>query len=387
VQGRGGSTSRPALSTSALAVIDAVPSDGRPRTVNLRGVGTYRIAVVTDGDGKVAAGLPTGDVGAIVTNLVAWQAALTATGAVLTVACALLLVRRQLRPLRQVASTAHEVAQVPLASGDIQLGQRVPAHLTDEDTEVGRVGGALNTLLDHVESSLIARHRSEQQVRQFVADASHELRTPLATIAGYSELARLRPDDDVALRTALFKVDEESARMTSLVGDLLLLAQLDSGRPLQRQTVDLTRLLLEATSDARVLSPAHRWVLDLPDHVVEVLGDEQRLHQVATNLLTNARKYTPAGTTITVSARDGWFAIHDDGPGFPDDLSDTAFERFTRGDTARNREGGVGLGLALVAAIVAAHGGQVHLDSHPGDTAITVSLPTDGHATKGLRNL
>ena len=169
--------------------------------------------------------------------------------------------------------------------------------------------------------------------------------------------------------------------MTSLVSDLLLLARLDSGRPLRRETVDLTRLLIETTADARVLAPTHRWVLDLPDHVVEVVGDERGLHQVLTNVLTNARKYTPAGTTVTVSARDGWFAVHDDGPGFPEELLGTAFERFTRGDVARHREGGVGLGLALVAAIVAAHHGHVTLDSRPGDTTITVSLPTDRSPT------
>jgi two-component system OmpR family sensor kinase len=271
----------------------------------------------------------------------------------------------------------------------------VPEHLTDERTEVGQVGAALNALLAHVESSLEARHRSEQQVRQFVADASHELRTPLAIIAGYTELARRRPDDDLALRTALVKVEEESGRMTALVEDLLLLARLDSGRPLDRQQVDLTRLLLEAVSDARVLAPDHRWRLALPEEGVEVPGDEQRLHQVVTNLLTNARKYTPPGTTVTVRAHAGGFDVHDDGPGFPPELAGHAFERFVRGDVARTRGGdpgtagtaggvgingingigGAGLGLALVHAIVTAHGGAVTLATSPGDTTVAVSLP------------
>jgi len=212
-------------------------------------------------------------------------------------------------------------------------------------------------------------------VRQFVADASHELRTPLATIAGYSELARSRPDDEEALRRALEKVEEESHRMTALVEDLLLLARLDAGRPLARQPVDLTRMLLEAVADARVLAPDHVWRLTLPDEPIEVLGDEQRLHQVVTNLLTNARKHTPAGTTVTVAADPSGFTVHDDGPGFAPELAEHAFERFTRGDRARRREGGVGLGLALVAAIVEAHGGSVTLDSRPGDTTFTVRLP------------
>jgi two-component system OmpR family sensor kinase len=282
-------------------------------------------------------------------------------------------VRRQLRPLREVAATADRVSALPLAEGDIDLTDRVPAHLTDERTEVGQVGAALNTLLDHVETSLEARHESEQQVRQFVADASHELRTPLATIAGYAELARHRPDD-ANVRNALDKVEEESARMTSLVEDLLLLARLDAGRPLEREPVDLTRLLVEAVSDAQVLGAERRWRLDLPEEPLEVIGDEQRLHQVVTNLLTNARKHTPPGTTVTVTARPDGFDVHDDGPGFPVDFVDHAFERFARVDQSRERTGGAGLGLSLVEAIVRSHGGTVSLTSDPGGTTIAVRL-------------
>ena len=142
----------------------------------------------------------------------------------------------------------------------------------------------------------------------------------------------------------------------------------------------MSRLLVEAVSDARVLSPQHHWRLDLPEDAVEVTGDEQRLHQVVTNLLTNARRYTPAGTTVTVTARPGTITVHDDGPGFPAELVPTAFERFARGDVARARsgEGGVGLGLSLVKAIVTAHGGRVSLESAPGDTTIVITLPPRG---------
>jgi two-component system OmpR family sensor kinase len=282
-----------------------------------------------------------------------------------------LVVRRQLRPLREVAATAHEVATLPLASGEVDLATRVPERLTDEETETGQVGAALNTLLDHVESSLEARHRSEQQVRQFVADASHELRTPLATIQGYAELAAQRPE---TVATALEKVSAESVRMTAMVEDLLLLARLDAGRPLVSEPVDLSRLLIDAVNDARVVAPDHRWRLDLPDDPLSTTGDEHRLHQVVTNLLTNARKHTPEGTTVTVRARPGVIEVHDDGPGFRPELARTAFERFTRGDAARQRTGGAGLGLSLVEAIVAAHGGSVDLASEPGDTTITVRL-------------
>ena len=171
--------------------------------------------------------------------------------------------------------------------------------------------------------------------------------------------------------------------MTALVEDLLLLARLDAGRPLEREPVDLTRLLLEAVSDARVVAPDHRWRLDLPDEAVEVTGDEQRLHQVVTNLLTNARKYTPRrhdGHRLGPPTPDGGFAVHDDGPGFPPDLVDARLRavrpRRRRPHPRRDGEsGGAGLGLALVEAIVHAHGGPVSLDLPPGDTTITVSLP------------
>jgi two-component system OmpR family sensor kinase len=375
VQGRHGATSRVALSAAALEALGELPTDTRPRSVELPGVGEYRVAVDADSDeGKVAAGLPTRPVTNVVSDLLVWQTLLTLLGVGLALAGGVLLVRRQLRPLRDVASTARDVAALPLAEGDIQLAPRVPDRLTDETTEVGRVGGALNTLLDHVEASLDARHRSEQQVRQFVADASHELRTPLATIGGYAELARRRPDDQVALRTALAKVEEESSRMTSLVEDLLLLARLDAGRTLVREPVDLTRLLVEAVADARVMAPRHQWRLDLPDHPVEVLGDEQRLHQVVSNLLANARRHTPDGTVVTVAARPHGFSVHDNGPGFPTDLLNHAFERFTRADAARHRDGGAGLGLAIVLAVVRAHGGEVSVRSTPGDTQLTVTL-------------
>ncbi len=372
-----GEDSARTLGGATIASLANVPADGHAHDVSIDGSGEYRVAVAQAPFGMVVAGLPTSSVDGPLTRLVAWEVLVGGLGIAAAAGAGTVLVRRQLRPLREVATTAHNVAELPLASGEIDLAERVPERLTDERTEVGRVGSALNTLLAHVESSLTARHESEQQVRQFVADASHELRTPLTTIAGYTELARRRPDDQVTTRTALDKVEEESARMTAMVEDLLLLARLDSGRPLERHTVDLSRLLVETVSDARVVDPGHRWQLDLPEDSIEVSGDVQRLHQVVTNLLTNARKYTPAGTTITVSAQPGGFSVHDNGPGFPPGLAEHAFERFARGDAARTRgdAGGAGLGLALVQAIVTAHGGKVSLRSRPGDTEVTVTLP------------
>ncbi|QIG41585.1 HAMP domain-containing histidine kinase [Nocardioides anomalus] len=369
---------RTELDDDALQALADVPTDGEIHALDVPGLGGYRARAaagsVRGEPGTVVVALPTEEVSEAVHSLIGYEAVLVALGTVLAAGGGLLLVRRQLRPLREVAATADRVSELDLTEGEIELHERVPAHLTDERTEVGQVGAALNTLLAHVETSLAERHRSEQQVRQFVADASHELRTPLATIAGYTELARRRGDDQDTVRTALGKVEEESGRMTSLVEDLLLLARLDAGRPLAAEPVDLTHLLLEAVSDARVVAPDHRWRLELPDEPVEVTGDEQRLHQVVTNLLTNARKHTPAGTTVTVTGRPDGFDVHDDGPGFPPDFVDQAFERFARVDEARERSGGAGLGLSLVEAIVRSHGGTVSLHSAPGGTTIAVRL-------------
>jgi len=162
-------------------------------------------------------------------------------------------------------------------------------------SQCGQVGAALNQMLGHVSSALAARQQSETRVRQFVADASHELRTPLAAIRGYAELARRDPLDQQGVGHALHRVESESTRMTILVDDLLLLARLDSGRPLSSETVDVTRLAIDAVSDAQVAGPDHRWELDLPDDPVLTLGDEARLHQVLANLLANARTHTGGG--------------------------------------------------------------------------------------------
>lgn len=358
------------LAAADVSTLAEVPIDGEVHTVRVAN-GRYRVTAVATDRGTLVVGLPRGDVDDAVGSLLAAEAAFVLLGLLVAAVAGTVVVRRQLAPLREVAATAHAVAELPLSEGAIDLTARVPERLTDERNEVGQVGSALNTLLDHVESSLASRERSEQQVRRFVADASHELRTPLATIAGYTELARRQP---AATSTALAKVESESARMTSLVEDLLLLARLDSGRPLADEPVDLTKLLLEGVADARVLGPDHTWRLVLPDEPVELRGDEQRLHQVATNLLTNARKHTPAGTTVTVTAQTDGFVVHDDGPGFPAELVEHAFERFVRADEARTSTGGVGLGLALVDAIVTAHGGTVALTSKPGDTSFAVRL-------------
>ncbi|RNL80381.1 sensor histidine kinase [Nocardioides marmorisolisilvae] len=356
-------------------------SDAKAQSAEVSGK-TFRIESTTDPNGNVfVLGLPTDDIDHTLGNMIAWFALLTLLGVFAAGGAGTWLVRRQLKPLHDVAETAREVSAQNLSTGETTIHTRVAEGLTDTDTEVGQVGAALNTLLEHVDSALAARHRSEQQVRQFVADASHELRTPLSTIHGYAELSRRTPDDPGALATALNKVETEAGRMSALVEDLLLLARLDSGRPLVREDVDLTRLLLEAVADARVLAPDHHWRFDLPDEPVTATGDADRLHQVVTNLLNNARNHTPAGTTVTVRvqatpAGGVRIDVHDDGPGLPEDIAAAAFERFTRGDSSRTRaSGGAGLGLSLVSAIAAAHGGTAGVVSRPGDTTFTVELP------------
>lgn len=374
-----------ALPVSTVRALGEVPRDDQGHTVQAAGT-SYRVMTETDEAGNVlVVGLPTDEVDSTTASMLRWFAMLTLLGVGLAGVLGTMLVRRQLQPLHAVAETAREVSTQDLSSGETSIRTRVPADLTDEQSEVGQVGSALNTLLEHVDGALAARHRSEQQVRQFVADASHELRTPLSTIHGYAELSRRQltgagPDDAEALLAALGKVETEADRMSGLVDDLLLLARLDAGRPLAREDVDLTRLLLEAVADARVLAPDHKWRLALPDEPVTVVGDDSRLHQVITNLLNNARNHTPDGTTVTVTAtshpEEVRVAVHDDGPGLPPELVDEAFDRFTRGDSSRTRaSGGAGLGLSLVSAIAAAHGGRAEVSSRAGDTTFTVTLP------------
>ena len=214
------------------------------------------------------------------------------------------LIQFSLRPLRRVAATATKVTELPLDSGEVTLPAGVPD--SDPRTEVGRVGAAFNRMLFHVERALGRRAASEARLRRFAADASHELRTPLSAIRGYAELALRHPGpvpEDVT--HALRRVESESARMTVLVDDLLLLARLDAGRPLEREPVDLSRLAIETTSDARVARGDHRWRLELPDEPVLVEGDEHRLHQVLANLLSNAGKHTPPGSTVSVALTVG----------------------------------------------------------------------------------
>ncbi|TWP38062.1 HAMP domain-containing protein [Leekyejoonella antrihumi] len=366
-------------------VVDLGPTLGRFRVVAvIHSIATQNIKTgqVTPNTPVVTMiGLPVGGIDDAVRQMALTVALLSAAGLILVGGAAGMLIRRSLAPLRRVAATASRVSQLPLSSGQVDMHERVPAVDTDPRTEVGQVGAALNDMLDHVDSALTARQISEMKVRQFVADASHELRTPLASIKGYAELSRRERDPVPAdVSHALNRIESEAGRMTSLVEDLLLLARLDNGRPLEKAPVDITRLAIETVSDAHAAGPRHEWKLDLPDAGLEVLGDEARVRQVFINLLANARRHTRDGTTITTGVRpaDGHAVISvcDNGPGIPPDLMPHIFERFTRGDSARTRtEGSTGLGLSIVHAVVTAHHGWVTVKSRPGDTRFEIWLP------------
>nr|WP_157735138.1 HAMP domain-containing sensor histidine kinase [Pseudofrankia inefficax] len=419
------------LPASEAAKLAAIPVDDTPRTVTLGSFGEYRVTARLVPDGTaVVSGLSLSEVNATVDQLIIIAGCVAGCGVLLLGVVGAVTVRRTLRPLRRVAATAAQVAELPLDRGAVTLRVRVPDVDTDPRTEVGQVGAALNHMLGHVGAALAARHASETRVRQFVADASHELRTPLAAISGYAQLTRrigaqngfddpLRPLVPPDVAYALSRVESETKRMTTLVEDLLLLARLDSGRPLEHGDVDLSLLVVDVVSDAHIAAPGHRFSLSLPADPVTVRGDQARLHQVLANLLANARTHTPAGTSVTVALElppgsgtgdsltgEVRLSVIDDGPGIPADLLPNVFERFARGDSSRSRAAGsTGLGLAIVAAVVEAHGGRISVTSSPGRTAFTVTLPrtvpaaapavagvagdlcaADAHQPRGLRH-
>ncbi|MEV7885043.1 HAMP domain-containing sensor histidine kinase [Streptomyces sp. NPDC002817] len=375
------------LSDEAIEALNQVSQDGETHTIDIPGLGEYRVKYASGTKGNYYVALPTAEVDNTLNTLIAVEASVTAAGLIAAGIAGTVIVGVATRPLRRVAATATRVSELPLHTGEVNLSERVPESECDPNTEVGKVGAALNRMLDHVHAALHSRQQSEMRVRQFVADASHELRTPLASIRGYAELTRrgreqIGPDT----RHALGRIESEAGRMTLLVEDLLLLARLDAGRPLQFEQTDLIPLVVDTISDTRAAGMDHNWRLDLPDEPALVSGDAARLQQVLINLLGNARKHTEPGTTITarIQRRGPWMCVdvEDNGQGIPPDLLPHVFERFARGDSSRSRaSGSTGLGLAIVQAVVTAHGGAVTVDSVPGRTAFTVHLPALAPAT------
>ena len=294
-------------------------------------------------------------------------------------------IRRSLRPLHTIERTAARIA-------DGDLSQRVPqAPVT---TEVGSLARSLNTMLAQIEQSFDAQEASEARMRRFVSDASHELRTPLATVRGYGELYRMgaltTPD---AMDDTMRRIEDSATRMGTLVNDLLALARLDEGRPIRSDPVDLVTLARDSVDDLHALDPSRTVRLTALDGVsppapVTVTGDEDRLRQVLTNLIGNVAQHTPAGTAAEIAVGPGEdpeqvvLEVRDHGPGIPADQAGRVFERFYRADSSRNRSsGGSGLGMAIVAAIVAAHRGTVSVhETDGGGLTVRAVLPAQSRA-------
>ncbi|MEU5861351.1 MULTISPECIES: sensor histidine kinase [unclassified Nonomuraea] len=385
-----------------LTGADVAARGGRPFTVESTAPGgpDWRVVAVPgrDGGSRIIA-ISLGDVEGTVRRLALIVAfAGGGTLVVLGVAC-YWLVRRSLRPLREIGSTARDIA-----GGD--LSRRVP--MWASTTEVGKLGRSLNGMLAQIEAavrereaaaesareSATAARRSEEVMRRFMADASHELRTPLTSIRGFAELFRLGQEKDLAEAVRLLsRIEGQAARMGLLVEDMLLLARLDQRRELARRPVDLLSLAATAVIDAQTLAPDRRIELvrlDGGEGEVLVTGDESRLGQVLGNLVSNALQHTPPGTPFEVRVGvDGERAVvevADEGPGFPPEVAERVFERFYRADPARG-VGGAGLGLSIAATLVEAHGGVVMAEGEPGKGALfRVLLPSEpppGRAAAG----
>jgi len=361
-----------APAVTVAQAMGAVRSGDAFTVASTSGSGRYRVFATRVPGGVNVVGMSLHDVDATMGRL-RWVL-IAAVGIVIGILGLVVfwVLRLGVRPLKRMTKTAGAIA-----AGD--LSERVPDEA--EGTEARELGDALNGMLTTIEGAFAERAASEARLRRFVADASHELRTPVTTIRGYAELYRhgglAEPAD---LDQAMRRTEQESVRMASLVDDLLLLARLDEGRPLDRGAVDLGVIGVDAAADARAVAPDREITAEVAEDVT-VEGDEDRLRQVVHNLVGNALVHTPPGTPVSVHVHNGGgravVEVHDDGPGMSREVADRAFERFARADASRSRHaGGAGLGLAIVQAIVVAHGGAVALQSAPGEgTTVRVELP------------
>jgi two-component system OmpR family sensor kinase len=363
---------KPAIPTELTATS---PLEMSPTTVGDRGGGseTFRAAAVqTAAGGELVVALPLGDTNATLDRLALIE---LVVGAVILIALGLAawwLVGVGLRPLRRMGEVAGQIA-------DGDLSRRVEPD--NDRTEVGRLGRSLNAMLAQIEKAFAERAAGERRLRRFLADASHELRTPLASIRGYSELYRIGAARDPAeVERAMDRIEAESARMGGLVDDLLTLARVDEVREPAREPLDLRELLEDARDDARAAAP-EREISLTPTGPVAIEGDGDALRRVFANLLRNAIVHTPDGTPIEISLEateaQATVTVRDHGPGLPSGDPNAVFERFWRDSASRGRDdGGAGLGLAIVAAIVNAHGGTVEAANAPtGGALFTVRLP------------
>jgi len=338
-------------------------------------VSHYRAAIWPEdsfGGEYVVLAIPLNDVESTLGQLLQLEVLISLGVVAATAVLALIIIRIGLRPLQRMAGVAQDIA-----AGD--LTRRVePATL---DTEIGRLGIALNGMLSQIEAAFGERTRSEQRLRRFIADASHELRTPLTSVRGYAEMLRRgaqeSPEDASIARR---RIEEESVRMSLMVDDMLVLARLGQGRPLERTPVDLQSIARDAVADAHAVAPQRSISLDAPASVV-IAGDDTRLRQAVGNLMRNALVHTPHASPIEVAleTHDGvaTMSVVDHGPGLKPDDAGRVFEPFYRADASRSRDsGGAGLGLSIVAAVVDAHGGSIKVGETPGGGAtFEVELP------------
>ena len=343
----------------------------------------YRVRARLDGNGDTTVvAISLSGVDSTVRRLGLYTTAVSLAVVLLLFLLARVVVRVGLKPLEAVEDTAEAIA-----AGD--LSRRVPDG--PPGTEVGRLSTSLNAMLGQIESSFSAREAGERRLRRFVADAGHELRTPLTSIRGYAELFRQGAISEPEAQTrAMGRIESEAERMGHLVDDLLLLARLDQQRPLEHTAVDLGGIAHDAVTDAQVRDPGRPITLDVPDDQVTVTGDPDRLRQVMDNLLGNALVHTAPGTPVHLSlatTADGHIelAVADKGPGLTADQAARVFERFYRVDSARSRSnGGSGLGLSIVEAVVTAHAGTVRCTSEPGvGTTFTITLPANAPQQQG----
>ena len=365
--------------TTSQPVLPAtIYKDAQTTLLTVPGTGTwelYRVLVTPDSGQPgvdLVVAIPLDGTSSTLSTLLLFEIAISSGIIIFVLVVTWLLVRRGMRPLERMGATARSIA-----AGN--LGKRVSP--SNERTEVGQLGLALNGMLTQIERAFAQRDVTEQKLRHFVSDASHELRTPLTSMRGYAELLQRNPDmtrDDVLL--AVRRIEDETRRMGVLVDDLLLLARLDQGRPLDRAPVDLTSMVNDAVSDARAADP-ERAVTAQIEKPVTVTGDDLRLRQAVANLVRNALVHTPAGSPVEVAllAQNGHAEIDviDHGPGVPAAQRERIFERFHRSDPTRSRDqGGSGLGLSIASAVVAAHGGRISVDDTPGGGAtFRIELP------------
>lgn len=380
------------LNVRTQALLEAAAADGSTARVNteLGSLGGYRLEFLDHGDGEVlVAGVSLATARSAVLQETIVIAGLAVLALAVTIIGTIIVVRLALRPLSRVAAAAEEVSTLQLEHGDTGIAVRVDEADTDPRTEIGKVGEALNGLIDHVDRALAVRAATDKRMRRFVTDASHELRTPLAAIQGYAELTRQDSEDLPPMTEhALARIESEATRMSSLVSELLLLARLDEGQDLHLDDVDLSDLVVAAVSDAAVSAPGHHWSVDVPEGAIVVRGDRERLHQLVVNLLSNAAVHTPAGTSVvtriaapknTDEPQRAALTIADDGPGIEESFLPELFNRFARADSSRSRAAGsTGLGLAIALSIAEGHEGAIEVESSPAGTTFTVTLPWTG---------